>query len=630
MCGVAGFISRQVSSGEADSRLGEMLRRIIHRGPDSEGRLINPEYGVYAGMRRLSVIDLESGNQPIWNEDRTVAVLFNGEIYNYRELRAELIKRNHQFQTNSDTEVLVHLYEEYGCQMFQRLRGMFAITLFDFKKKQLILARDHFGQKPLYFHSSEGLLAWSSELKALLAIPEISREQDPQAFEEFLIWLKVGPGRTHFRDIQKLNPAHYMVCDLESGVVSEPVRYWRYSDTPQVSMEENEAVERLDELMHDSMKMHLRMDVPMGLLLSGGLDSRTIAYYADQNLDQNVRTYTAGFHADEESELETAAETARDINSSGHTEVIVSEKHFQESLEKVAWHLDEPVGDPAAFAVMAVCQRASEDVTVLLGGEGADELFAGYEQFYSGGRTTLARTALYRKIMLGMVSPPKRYPKSKLDRFLYAAGMTPGPRIASLRSLGFPGDVRSPRGLNATQLNQMADLCRQLSNQLYQPHTDVLMELTSFDIEWHLAESLLQKSDKMSMSASVELRCPFLDVELAQFAAQLPPHLKIAPNGVGKYVLLKVMEKRFPHEMSRPKKGFPIPLREWFSGGLRPMIEDLVLADSAQNRQALDGKLLKTAWDDYLAGHLNGDYIFYSLLLYELWYSQMVQSGGSQ
>ena len=185
MCGVAGFISRQVSSGEADSRLGEMLRRIIHRGPDSEGRLINPEYGVYAGMRRLSVIDLESGNQPIWNEDRTVAVLFNGEIYNYRELRAELIKRNHQFQTNSDTEVLVHLYEEYGCQMFQRLRGMFAITLFDFKKKQLILARDHFGQKPLYFHSSEGLLAWSSELKALLAIPEISREQDPRLLRNF-------------------------------------------------------------------------------------------------------------------------------------------------------------------------------------------------------------------------------------------------------------------------------------------------------------------------------------------------------------------------------------------------------------------------------------------------------------
>jgi asparagine synthase (glutamine-hydrolysing) len=357
MCGVTGFVSQQIAIDESDSRLTEMLRRIIHRGPDAEGRLVKAELGLYAGMRRLSVIDLASGDQPIWNEDQTIAVLFNGEIYNYRELRSELIKRGHQFRTESDTEVLVHLYEEYGCAMFQKLRRMFAISLFDFRQSRMILVRDHFGQKPLYYHASDGFFAWSSELKSLLVHPEVSREQDPLAFEEYLVWLKVGPGRTHFKNIMKLKPANYLTYDLKIGRVSDPVRYWRYPDCPQVSMSESDAVDRLDELLHDSMKMNLRMDVPMGLLLSGGLDSRTIAYYADQNLNQNVSTYTAGFHADEESELEAAAQTAKDINSSGHTEVMVSENIFRESLESVAWHLDEPVGDPAAFAVMAVCKR---------------------------------------------------------------------------------------------------------------------------------------------------------------------------------------------------------------------------------------------------------------------------------
>lgn len=629
MCGVTGFVSQKIASGESESRLTEMLRRIIHRGPDAEGRLIKPEYGLYAGMRRLSVIDLASGNQPIWNEYQTIAVLFNGEIYNYRELRSELIKRNHQFRTESDTEVLVHLCEEYGCEMFQKLRGMFAISLFDFRQSRMILARNHFGQKPLYYHAPDGFCAWSSELKSLLVQPEISREQDPLAFEEFLVWLKVGPGRTHFRDILKLKPAHYLSCDLLTGGVFDPVRYWRYSDCPQEPISESDAVARLDELLHDSMKMHLRMDVPMGLLLSGGLDSRTIAYYADQNLDHNIRTYTAGFHAEEESELEAAAHTAKEITSSGHTVVIVSEKLFRESLKRVAWHLHEPVGDPAAFAVMAVCKRASEDVTVLLGGEGADELFAGYEGSYQGGRHTLARTALYRKMMLGMVKPPERYPHSKMDRFLYAAGMTPGPRIASLLSNGFPGDIRSPRGLTTAQLDGIPQMCRRLADDLYISHPDVLMELTSFDVEWHLPDSLLQKSDKMSMSASVELRCPFLDVELAKFAASLPPHLKIAQNGTGKYVLRKTMERQFPNEMSRPKKGFPIPLNEWLKGSLRPMIEDLVLSDSAQNRHALDANLLRGVWDDFVAGRWQGTYIFYSLLLYEIWHSQIVQCEAS-
>jgi asparagine synthase (glutamine-hydrolysing) len=268
-------------------------------------------------------------------------------------------------------------------------------------------------------------------------------------------------------------------------------------------------------------------------------------------------------------------------------------------------------------------------VTVLLGGEGADELFAGYEGSYQGGRETLARTALYRKMMLWLVKPPERYPHSKFNRFMYAAGMTPGPRIASVLSNGFPGDLRTPRGLTTAQLNGIPEMCRRLAHDLYTSHPDVLMELTSFDIEWHLAESLLQKSDKMSMSASVELRCPFLDVELAKFAASLPSHLKIAQNGTGKYILRKTMGRKFPNEMSRPKKGFPIPLNEWLKGSLRPMIEDLVLSESAHNRQALDTKLLRRAWDDFVAGNWGGTYIFYSLLLDVIWYSQVVQCEAS-
>jgi len=624
MCGIAGFHSHQMPEQTAAERLSEMLQRIVHRGPDDRGELVRPADGLFAGMRRLSVIDLARGRQPIWNEDETVAVLFNGEVYNYRELRDELSGREHQFRTDSDTEVLVHLYEEDRLQMFHRLRGMFAICLMDFRDRQLVLARDHFGQKPLYYHQSSGLFAWASELKSLLALPEISTDEDEFAFAEYVRWLKVGPGRTHFRDIRKLQPAHYLTCDLATGQVSVPQRYWRYPPAPQAPIAEEAAIRELDRLLDESTRLHLRMDVPMGLLLSGGLDSRTIAFYAKRHFDRNVRTYTIGYDA-EDSELEDAAQTANEIGSSGHTAVIVTPEMFRESLSDVAWHLDEPVGDPAAFAVRSLCLKAREDVTVLLGGEGADELFCGYYGAYHGGRDALQRRDVYRRLTLGLAPAPRRFPRTKSGRLLYSAGLTRGEQIAALRQLGFPGDIRHPRGLTETQLNRSVDHYHRIAGELYHPNADSLLELTGFDIEWHLAESLLQKADKMSMAASIELRCPFLDVEIAEFAGRLPAHLKLTGNGIGKYILRKTLSSFFEEDMSRPKKGFPIPLKSWFRGPLREMMEDIVLPESAQNRRYLDGGLLRAAWQDFLQDRWDGEYLLYSLLLYEIWYQRTVR-----
>ncbi len=618
MCGIAGFVDKSLPGPEAKARLEAMLAAIIHRGPDGSGTYLSETTGLAMGMRRLSIIDLAGGRQPIWNEDKTVGVVFNGEIYNYVELTRELAAAGHRFETHTDTEVLVHLYETCGAAMLSRLRGMFAFALFDSRENRLFIARDHFGQKPLYYSAGNGRFAFGSELKCLLlrGAPEIA----PDAFLDYISWFSLPPPRTHFKDIFKLLAGSYMTVALDRPDTPSIHRFWSYDlETPAELEEMDEAAALLDDALHDSVKLHLRADVPVGVLLSSGLDSRCIAAYAQEIQGGRLSTFSVGF-ADKESELEGAAETAREINSR-HFALELDAADFSASIDRIVSHLDEPIGDAAAFAVLRVCELARDHVKVLLSGEGADELFGGYAGRYAGMMHTLERSDKIRRF--GALLPkPGGGPPSRKQRLLARAHASRGGEAISLRIEGFPGDVRVPRGLREDQLRRLAGRGELFAAALYRRQRDLLSELLRLDIEWQLPESLLQKADKMSMGASIELRTPFLDVEVARLAARIGSNLKLPKppkGGPGKRVLRKCLAKRVPEGMDRPKKGFPVPLAGWFTGPLRPRIEEEVFSPNAACMEHLDRGLLRQAWEDVLAGRWDGARVFYALLLYEVW-----------
>jgi asparagine synthase (glutamine-hydrolysing) len=621
MCGIAGFFDPSLAEPEARARLDAMLRLIAHRGPDGAGTHFAD--GLALGMRRLSIIDLEGGWQPVWNEDHTIGIVFNGEIYNYLELTAELTAADHYFRTHSDTEVLVHLYEECGLEMFERLRGMFAFAILDTRQNRLLLARDHFGQKPLYYTRSGDRLAFASELKCLFELPWVSRERDPEAFLDYVSWLSLPSPRTHFRDIHKLAAGRFLTLSLDGRGATTLHKYWSYElDEPPDLLVLEPAIEALDEALSDSVKVHLRADVPVGVLLSSGLDSRTISAYAQELQEGKMQTFTVGFGA-EDSELLGAAETAREIRSQHHALELTADD-LARNIEKIAWHLDEPVGDPACFAVLKVCQLAREHVKVLLSGEGSDELFGGYDRRYLGMIETLQRSDRLRA--LGPVLPPEdaAAEPSRWQRLLTRAHHTRGSEAVTLRSEGLPGDVRQPRGLTADQLRGLRERADEIAALVYRPQRDVLSELLALDLDWQLAESLLQKADKMSMGASIELRTPILDLRIAELAARISSHLKLPPGGPGKAVLRHTLARKLNESLDRPKKGFPVPLAQWFRGPLRENVESALFATGSQCRQNLDSKLLRAAWDDFQSGAWDGARTIYALWLYEVWHRKVV------
>ena len=619
MCGIAGIIDR--SEPDPGGALGRMLARIVHRGPDGEGTHVSKSDGLAIGMRRLSIIDLEGGTQPIWNEDHTVAVVFNGEIYNYPELRAELESKGHVFRTHSDTEVLVHLYEETGIKMTERLRGMFAFSILDTRKRTLLLARDHFGQKPLYWTKRNGRFAFASELKCLLALPWVNRELRPGAFLEYAAWLSVPPidpdGQTHFAEIRKLQPGSFLWVLLDTPDDAAAIGKWRYDLTQSPDLTNaDEAADALDAVLKDSVKMHLRADVPVGVLLSSGLDSRVVSAYAQELQGGAMQTFTVGFGAGD-SEQAGAAATAKEIGSKHH-ELELSAKDLSDNIERIAWHLDEPVGDPAAFAVLRICELARNHVKVLLSGEGSDELFGGYDHRYAGMLATMERTDRLRQwrwlLPRGFFASPSRWQRMK-----WRANSFPAEEIATLRMEGFPGDVTNPRGLTFAQLRELHGTMGILGLDIFRPQRDRLSELLCFDIRWQLAESLLQKADKMSMGASIELRTPILDTDVAKVAARIPSSLKLPPGGPGKFILRKALARKLNEPMNRPKLGFPVPLAKWFAGPLHDRVRDDLFATNSAVCEQLDRKLLTAAWDDTVAGRWDGGRTLYSLWLYEVW-----------
>ena len=615
MCGIAGFVAPALPSEEGGAWLDRMLASIVHRGPDGEGTHVAD--GLAMGMRRLSIIDLTGGAQPIWNEDHTIAVVFNGEIYNYVELTRELIASGHRFQTQTDTEVLVHLYEDAGLEMFARLRGMFAFALLDLRQRRIVLARDHFGQKPLYYSATRDRLAFASEMKALLTLPWIARDAEPDAFLDYVAWLSLPAPRTHFRDIRKLPAGSHLVVPLDAPQSAAPRKYWSYTldEAPDLTAIEP-AIDALDAALQESVRLHLRADVPVGVLLSSGLDSRLVVSYAQELQAGKMQTFTVGFGASD-SELDGAEQTAREIRSQHHT-LHVGPDEFADGLASVAWHLDEPVGDPACFAVWKICELARNHVKVLLSGEGADELFAGYEERYLGARATLQRSDRLRSLapLLPSGDPAS---VSRWQRLASRVHHSRASETASLRREGLPGDVRQPRGLTPPQLRRLHDRAGQLGTAVFREQRDALSSLLCFDIDWQLAESLLQKADKMSMAASIELRTPILDHEIAAIAARIPSHLKLPAAGPGKLILRQTLARRLHEPFRRPKRGFPVPLNEWFAGPLRDRATAEIFATGAAWRSHLDERLIRAAWDDQIEGRWDGGRFFFALWLHTLW-----------
>lgn len=599
-----------------------MLKLIMHRGPDGAGIYLAPAYGLALGMRRLSIIDLEGGTQPMWNEDETIGVVFNGEIYNHVELRRDLAERGHRFRTHSDTEVLVHLYEELGSALVERLRGMFAFAIVDLRRRELVLARDHFGQKPLYYTHEGARLGFASEMKSLLMLNWVSAEPDPEAFLDYVAWLSLPPPRTHFKNITKLPAGHRLTISLERPQRLRVEKYWSYSleESPELTTLEP-AVEKLDATLRDSIEVHLRADVPLGVLLSGGLDSRTVAAYAQELLGGDLTTFTVGF-TDADSELREAAETSAEIGSN-HYAVEIGASQVEEKIGRVAWHLDEPVGDPAAFALLAVCEFAREHVKVLLSGEGSDELFAGYDGRYLGMLATMERSEKLRRFAPILPNVDPAAAPTRWHRLLTRVHHTPASEAMALRMEGLPGDVRSPRGLTASQMRLLRARMSKLGTANFRKQRDLLSELLTLDLEWQLAESLLQKADKMSMAASIELRTPILDIRVAELAARMDSRLKLPPGGPGKVVLRHCLARKLREPLTRPKRGFPVPLASWMAGPLREPVEAVLFDVGSVCGDRLDRSLLRQAWEDFLSGAWDGGQLFYSLWLYEVWSRQL-------
>jgi asparagine synthase (glutamine-hydrolysing) len=619
MCGIAGFVRRDGNANLAQVQA--MNRAIAHRGPDDEGFHVSGRCAI--GMRRLSIIDLSTGHQPIANEDESVWVVFNGEIYNYKELREFLLSRGHRLRTHSDTETLVHLWEEEGPDFVSRLRGMFAFAIWDERKQQIFLARDRFGKKPLYYALQPDGLYFGSELKCL-RVAGVPLTLDPDALKLYFQFSYIPDPKSPFREIQKLTPGGWMLyAPGEPG--GEPRtktgRYWtlpRPAEEPPTGWTEEEAARQLRDLFDESVRIRMMADVPLGAFLSGGIDSSLVVASMALQSAEPVKTFSIGFEEATFNELPYAEMVARKYGTDHH--VTVLKPDVASIVPKLVDLYDEPFGDSSAIPTFMVSQCAVQKVKVALTGDGGDELFAGYESFFdiekrawvdsipvpvrrmlSGIADLLpydARGKNYLK-MIGQPSPLERYfeqymPSALLRRLLQPSWLPPF-ELAYIRK-HFPGCL------------------------LDDTSAPLLTQALYFEATAKLTGDMLVKVDRASMGASLEVRCPLLDHKLAEFAARIPHSWKLQ-NGKGKQILLKAMGDRLsPELINRQKKGFSVPLALWFRGELRPMLRDLLSSRKFIDRGLVRPEFVQYLMDEHDRGRRNNNYWLWRLLFLELWF----------
>ena len=608
MCGISGIVrwdGRPVLQHEIDA----MCDLMVHRGPDDYGSFIDE--GVGLGMRRLSIIGIDSGKQPICNEDRTVWVVFNGEIYNYASIRRELLQRGHVFRTTTDTECLVHLYEEYGQRLVDRLRGMFAFAIWDTTTRQLLLARDRLGIKPLYYASSENALIFASEIKPILHAG-VEAALDWTAVSHLFTFLTTPADRSIVAGIRKLEPAHFAVAGAD-GVRLQ--RYWDVRFEPDEASSEPQLIDRLRSMLDESVELHRVSDVPVGAFLSGGVDSSSIVALSARQDASPIKTFSIGFEEAGFDELTYARDVATHIGTDHHD--LILRPDVVRIVEDLTWYLDEPFGDTSAIPTFMVSQLAREHVKVVLTGDGGDEVFAGYDRYVVEDRERSYESVPWpiRKTAaaLGQILPDGARGK----RFLQHFGLNGTTRYLDAVAFLRRDDLR--RLFRPDVFTHLAahDPIAAAEASL-QSGEDWLDAIQYFDLTNYLPQDVLTKVDRMTMAHSVEARPPLLDHRLIEFAATIPARLRLR-GGTTKYLFKQAMRGILPDRIiDRQKQGFAVPLARWMRHDLSEFVTDILLSDRAATRGIFDLRQVEKVVQLNDSGR-NLDLQLWTMLSFELW-----------
>jgi asparagine synthase (glutamine-hydrolysing) len=596
-----------------------MCATLLHRGPDDEGVLHDGRVGL--GMRRLAIIDLAGGHQPIANEDGTIFTVFNGEIYNYRELRTELISAGHKFKTQADTEVIVHGYEEWGEGFLERLNGMFALAVYDRRNARILLARDHVGIKPLYYAIASGNLVWGSEVKALLASGIVPRSLDMDALGQFIAWEYCPGESTLFASVRKLEPGRVLALDIESGQCAIR-RYWRLPDVTDRadSTDDEQWIDRVDASLQAAVRRQLVSDVPLGAFLSGGVDSSLITAAMG-----DAKTFSIGFKDPTYNELQHSGLVAAHLGVEHITEVI--EADALELFDRLMYFMDDPIGDSSIFPTYLVARLARRHVKVSLSGDGGDELFGGYEG-YLAGRLGRRYDALPKVLRRGLLEPmvsflrPTAAKKGLVNKVLrFIEGARHDPALGHARWRLFLGELQMARLFTAEASQAMHTSLSSHVTTLFQEAQDrePLSQSLYVDTFSYLPDNILTKVDRMSMAVSLEARVPFLDREMVELAFAVPDRLKIR-GGVSKWILKRVAERYVPADaVYRPKEGFSVPLKRWLAGSHRHLLEELLAPARLREEGVFAVAEVERLKREHLSGRRNHSHQLWAIMVFQAW-----------
>ena len=625
MCGIAGFVDRW-DSGQArpvEERaaiLDSMCRIIEHRGPDDQG--VTLDRGVALGMRRLSIIDLAGGHQPISGEDGSVSIVYNGEIYNFHELKDRLEAAGHQFKTHCDTETVLHGYEEFGPDCLKDLRGMFAFAIWDAKNQVLFIARDRAGKKPLYYSVTRGgSLIFGSELKVLLQHPDVEREIDPKALDAYFTLGYIPDPYSIFKNVKKLPPGHYLTFSQGRLDVKQ---YWDFNFNPSESLREEDYLEELRFLLDESVRLRLISDVPLGAFLSGGIDSSTIVGLMARHSAQPVKTFSIGFHEDSYNELKYARMTAQKFGTDHHEFFVTPE--ICSVVDELAWFMDEPFADQATIPNYVVSKLAREHVKVVLSGDGGDELFAGYTR-YIVAQNRASFDLIPKTLRQGLGPLSKNLPHGTKGRnYLFNISLDPVSRyldsVSTFTSLNRESlYTRDFRDLVGTE-GYVSSLFRDLSAKV--TTGEPLDRLLYIDSKTYLPGDILAKVDRTSMAVSLEARAPLLDHKLIEFVGQMPAKLKL--SGLeSKHLLKKAVADLVPHEiLNRPKQGFGVPIQDWINRQLRSRIRESLTEPRSQQRGYVEPGYINVLLNEHERGRRDHSDGLWALFMLELWHRQFI------
>jgi asparagine synthase (glutamine-hydrolysing) len=622
MCGICGVYNVRSKEPVPPELIERMAGAISHRGPDESGAYLDGCVGL--GIVRLSIIDLTGGHQPISNETGDVWVVFNGEIWNYKELRKELTEKSHRFSTNSDTETIVHAYEEYGLACVRHLHGMFGFAIWDSSRKRLLLARDRVGKKPLYYTCVDGSLIFASEIKSLLCHPGVKREADVQALADYLSVRYVPAPATLFANIYKVQPGHLLLC--ENDTLREEC-YWDFTfgETEHLPMEEY--LQGTRQHIYRAVEERMMADVPVGAMLSGGVDSSIVTGVMSKLTNHPVKTFSVGFDHPEYSELPYAKLVATHFGTD-HYELVVNSSDLTKYWPLLTWHRDEPVSEPSDLGVYLISKLARQHVKVVLSGEGGDELFAGYPKYVVDWLASYYHLlpAAIRNQMISPALDRLPYGMRKLkttarnlsqpapDRWMDWFGVFNGPMVENLLS-------------TSTKARIDRDASRAFRRLLARnPQRDNLSSMLYLDTKIWLPDNLLMKGDKMTMAASLEARIPLLDYKLIEYAASIPSNIKIK-SLKAKYLLKRAFADFLPEPiLTRKKMGFNVPIGIWFREGQRDVISRLLLSERAHSRDFLNNAFVAKLINDHLAGRTNYEKQLFILASLELWFRVFIDN----